>query len=64
MKIKKIVKKVAIVSVIVLPIAYLYGKNRQLRGVISNQQKTIDGLTKEVQKMAYHLGKNRHYDKP
>lgn len=36
---------------------YLFGKNRKLNGIIRNQRITIEGLTKELEKLAYHLGK-------
>ena len=40
-----------------LTLGYVLKKNRELTGVIKNQQLTIDGLMKEVKNLSYHLGK-------
>lgn len=36
---------------------YLFKRNRELAGIIKNQENTIDGLMREVKKLSYHLGK-------
>lgn len=36
-----------------------YGHNQKLKGIIKNQNHTIDGLLREVKKMSYHLGKKK-----
>lgn len=40
-----------------LALGYLLKRNRELTGVIKNQQLTIDGLMREVKNLSYHLGK-------
>ena len=42
-----------------LTLGYILKKNRELTGVIKNQQLTIDGLMKEVKNLSYHLGKRQ-----
>lgn len=42
-----------------LTLGYVLKKNRELTGVIKNQQLTIDGLMKEVKNLSYHLGKRQ-----
>lgn len=44
-----------------LALGYFLKRNRELTGVIKNQQLTIDGLMREVKNLSYHLGKKTNY---
>ena len=51
-------KKTIIISTLSILVALgLFKRNRELSGIIQNQQLTIDGLIKEVKNLSYHLGK-------
>ena len=51
-------KKIIIISTLSILVALvLFKRNRELSGIIQNQQLTIDGLMKEVKNLSYHLGK-------
>ena len=50
-------KKIIISTLSILVALVLFKRNRELSGIIQNQQLTIDGLMKEVKNLSYHLGK-------
>lgn len=51
-------KTIIIISTLSILVSLgLFKRNRELSGIIKNQQLTIDGLMKEVKNLSYHLGK-------
>lgn len=48
-----------LIAASVLTTLVYYGHNQKLKGIIKNQNHTIDGLLREVKKMSYHLGKKK-----
>jgi hypothetical protein len=59
-------KKVVIVTTVTTLIslttaALIYGENRKLKGTVTNQSNTIEGLLGEIKKLSYHLGKSKKH---
>jgi hypothetical protein len=54
---KKKILIYGLVGTSILSTILMYGEIKKYRGIINNQKTTIDGLTIELKKVSYHLGK-------
>ena len=61
-KIRKKVLKTVSIGLGIFGIIFLLKRNRELSGIIKNQQITIDGLMREVKNLSYHLGKKTKFN--
>ena len=54
-------KKALVITTLITTVAliYEYGENRKLKGTVTNQNNTIEGLLGEIKKLSYHLGKSK-----
>lgn len=54
---KTLISIIAVGGLSMIAFGFTLKRNRELAGVIKNQQLTIDGLVREVKNLSYHLGK-------